>query len=195
MITNILSSFTGTLVSTFALVGFAEIGDKSQLVCIGLAARHRAWPVFFGAFTAFFLLNLIAVVFGVAIAQWIPEQVLIIIVGSLFLGFALLAFRMSSGEMKVEENERRSHGIFLTAFLLITVAEFGDKTQIAVAGMGSTYDPFAVWLGATMALVLISGFGVLVGRTLLQHLPLDLLHRISGFIFLVLGLISFISLI
>ena len=59
-------------VTTFGLVALAEMGDKSQLVCIGLAARHRGLPVLIGAVAAFALLNLIAVVFGAGLAQWLP---------------------------------------------------------------------------------------------------------------------------
>jgi putative Ca2+/H+ antiporter (TMEM165/GDT1 family) len=80
--------------------------------------------------------------------------------------------------------EKSGHSIFLTTLLMIFVAEFGDKTQIAVAGLASGYDPLPVWLGATTALVMVSVFGVLVGRTLLQRLPSTVLHRASGVLFL-----------
>ncbi len=59
---------------------------------------------------------------------------------------------------------------------MITLAEFGDKTQIAVAGLASTADAVAVWLGATLALAVTSGIGVLAGRTILQRFPIILLH-------------------
>ncbi|MDP3838170.1 MAG: TMEM165/GDT1 family protein, partial [Methylococcales bacterium] len=82
------------------------------------------------------------------------------------------------------------HGIFFTTFLLITVAEFGDKTQLAVVALSSTAVPLAVWLGSTAALVSTSAVGVLAGRTILQKIPLTLLHRISGCIFLILAAIA-----
>ena len=61
--------------STFTLVALAEIGDKSQLVCMTLAARYRHWPVILGAATAFLILNTLAVLFGAGVAAWVPEQV------------------------------------------------------------------------------------------------------------------------
>src|SRR5210317_219650 len=70
--------------STFALISLAEIGDKSQLVCITLAARHRHWPVLLGATTAFLILNTLAVVFGAAVAAWVPERMMAGIVALLF---------------------------------------------------------------------------------------------------------------
>ena len=82
------------------------------------------------------------------------------------------------------------HSIFFTTLLLIFVAEFGDKTQIAVAGLASSMTPFPVWLGATIALVLVSVLGVWFGRTVLQRFPLQWLHRLSGVIFVLFALIA-----
>jgi putative Ca2+/H+ antiporter (TMEM165/GDT1 family) len=59
---------SSVLFSTAALVGLAEIGDKSQLVRMTLAARHRAWPVVVGVATAFLALNALAVLFGTGLA-------------------------------------------------------------------------------------------------------------------------------
>jgi len=170
--------------STFSLITLAEIGDKSQLVCMTLAARHRHWPVLLGATLAFMLLNLLAVMFGAGIAAWIPEQVMAAVVALLFGGFGVHAL-VSAEDGDCEGVEMRpGRGIFVTALLLILVAEFGDKTQIAVAGLAGGLDPLAVWTGATAALVLVSALGVWAGRTLLQRLPLHWLHRAGGVLFL-----------
>jgi len=84
--------------------------------------------------------------------------------------------------------EKKGTSIFFTTFLLITIAEFGDKTQLAVVALSSTALPIAVWLGATCALALTSVLGVVAGRTVLQKFPLTLLHKISGTIFLFLAI-------
>ena len=86
--------------------------------------------------------------------------------------------------------EKPGHGIFFSTLLLIFVAEFGDKTQIAVAGLAGTMAPMPVWLGASAALILVSALGVWAGRTLLQRLPLIWLHRISGGVFLLFALLA-----
>jgi putative Ca2+/H+ antiporter (TMEM165/GDT1 family) len=169
--------------STFALIALAEIGDKSQLVCMALAAHHRHWPVILGAASAFIALNTLAVTFGAVIALWVPERVLAGLVAVLFGLFGLYALRTQSGGAAERVVEQSYHSIFLTALLLIFVAEFGDKTQIAVAGLASSMAPFAVWLGATLALILVSGLGVWFGRTVLQRIPIEWLHRLSGVIF------------
>jgi putative Ca2+/H+ antiporter (TMEM165/GDT1 family) len=176
--------------STFTLVAIAEIGDKSQLVCMTLAARHRHWPVILGATTAFLLLNVLAVLFGTAVATWIPERVIAVMVAILFGAFGLHAMRTQVDDNSEEITEQPGRSIFFSTLLLIFVAEFGDKTQIAVAGLASSLAPLPVWLGATIALVLVSVLGVWIGRTLLQRLPLHWLHRLSGGIFILFAVIA-----
>jgi putative Ca2+/H+ antiporter (TMEM165/GDT1 family) len=176
--------------TTFLLVAFAEIGDKSQLVCMTLAARHRGLPVVIGATAAFAVLNLLAVLFGAAVAAWLPEWLVTLAVAALFAGFGISALRYTEDDEGDEVDEKPGHGIVATTFLLIFLAEFGDKTQIAVAGLGSTSEPSAVWTGATTALAVTSILGVLAGRKLLNRLPLKWIHRISGVFFLLLAIFA-----
>jgi len=160
--------------STFTLIALAE-GDKSQLVCMTLAARHRHWPVILGAATAFLVLNALAVLFGAGVAAWVPERVTAGLVAVLFGAFGIHAlYKQDDGESQ-DVAERSGHGIFLTTLLLIFVAEFGDKTQIAVAGLAGS---------------LVSALGVWAGRTVLQRLPLLWLHRISGGVFLLFAILA-----
>ncbi len=182
-------SFSVSL-STFALIALAELGDKSQLVCMTLAARHRHWPVILGAVSAFLILNALAVLFGAGIAAWVPERVTAGVVAVLFGAFGIHAmFNLDDDEME-DVVERSGHSIFFTTLLLIIVAEFGDKTQLAVAGLASSLPPLPVYLGATVALAMISALGVWAGRTVLQRLPLFWLHRASGGIFLLFALLA-----
>lgn len=185
-----LAELSATTITSYVLIIAAEMGDKSQLVCMTLASRHRALPVMFGAIAAFALLNTLAVIFGVAIANWLPEYVIAATVAVLFTVFGIHALRVKEPDADEEVEEKSGHNIFFTTFLLITVAEFGDKTQLAVVALSSTAAPIAVWLGSTLALVSTSALGVLAGRTILQKVPLVLLHKISGTIFLALAAIA-----
>jgi len=176
--------------TTFLLVGLAEFGDKSQLVCMTLAARHRGLPVVIGAILAFAILNLLAVLFGAAVAAWLPEWLVTLAVAILFAIFGISALRYEEEDEDDKVEEMPGHGIVATTFLLIFLAEFGDKTQLAVAGLGSTSEPAAVWAGATVALATTSALGVFAGRKLLNRLPLLWIHRISGVFFLLLAIIA-----
>ena len=185
-----IGELSATLTTSYVLIIAAEMGDKSQLVCMTLASRHKATPVILGAIAAFAVLNTLAVVFGVAIANWLPEYVVAATVAVLFTVFGIHSLRVQEPDGDEEVQEKSNHSVFFTTFLLITVAEFGDKTQLAVVALSSTAVPLAVWLGSTAALASSSALGVLAGRTILKKLPLVLLHKISGSIFLVLAIIA-----
>ncbi|MEG7523425.1 MAG: TMEM165/GDT1 family protein [Chromatiales bacterium] len=176
--------------SSFTLIALAEIGDKSQLVCMTLATRHRHWPVLLGATLAFLILNALAVLFGTGIAAWVPERILAGVVAVMFGVFGIHTLLHKDDEESDEIEERPGHGIFYTTLLLILVAEFGDKTQIAVAGLAGSMAPWPVWLGATAALILVTALGVWAGRTLLQRIPLRWLHLLSGGLFMTFALMA-----
>ena len=173
--------------TTFLLITLAEFGDKSQLVCMTLAARHRGLPVVLGAVSAFAILNLLAVLFGAAISAWLPEWLITSVVAALFAYFGIAALRYRDQEEDESIEEKQGHSVFASAFLMIFLAEFGDKTQLAVAGMGSTTSGAAVWAGATLALAGTSIVAVIAGRKFLHRLPLVWIHRISGVFFLLLA--------
>ncbi len=185
--TATLGAWLSSAGASFLLIALAEFGDKSQLVCMTLAARHRGLPVVFGAVSAFAVLNLLAVLFGAAVAAWLPEWVVTTAVAILFAVFGISALRYTEENEDEEVAEKPGHGIFATTFLLIFLAEFGDKTQIAVAGLGSTTEATAVWSGATLALAGTSLLGVIAGRKFLHKLPLAWIHRISGVFFILLA--------
>jgi putative Ca2+/H+ antiporter (TMEM165/GDT1 family) len=182
-----IAQWSASAGTSFALIAAAEIGDKSQLVCMTLASRHRPWPILLGAVIAFGFLNTLAVVFGAAIANWLPRYAVAAGVAVLFAAFGVHALRIDDDGDGGDVKEKSGHGIFFTTFVLLIVAEFGDKTQLAVVALSSTALPAAVWLGATLALTATSALGVLAGRTVLQKIPLALLHRASGVIFLILA--------
>ena len=178
--------------TSFLLIFAAEIGDKSQLVCMALAVRYRATPVALGAIFAFLLLNTLAVVFGVAIANWIPELVISIIVSLLFLIFGIQSLRIEEDEELGDDDIKikSPQHIFLSTFALITLAEFGDKTQLAVVALSAQSQPLSVWIGASLALATTSLMAVWAGRTILQHSSISLLHRLSGILFIILSVLA-----
>lgn len=185
---DILSAF----LSSFGLIALAEVGDKSQLVCMALATRYRPWPVLLGATVAFLLLNLLAVMFGAGIAAWLPERASAAVVAALFAAFGIHALlqgseRTQEGEPTVE---RSGGGVFVTTLGLILVAEFGDKTQLAVAGLATSLHAGAIWLGASLALVGLSALAVWAGGALLGRLPLHWLHRGAGGLFLLFAAVA-----
>jgi len=184
-----MNEFFITTATSLGLIALAEMGDKTQLVCMTLAARHRVLPVWLGAVAAFAVLNLLAVVFGATAARWLPEWSVSAAVAVLFALFAYRALREADNDEEVIE-ERDGRSVFLSTALLIFVAEFGDKTQLAVAGLAGIHQALPVWVGATLGLILATTLGVVAGKTVLQRLPRKWLHRLSAAFFFLLALIA-----
>lgn len=172
------------VLKSFFLVFIAEFGDKSQLVCMTLAARYRPWPVLFGAVVAFSFLNLLGVTVGVVVARWLPEWLVLSVVCLLFLFFGIQSLREDGEEDEEESSKKVGRHVLISVISLIFFAEFGDKTQLAVAGLAGVQSAVGVWVGATLALSTTALLGVVVGRTLLQRCSLYWVHRVSGVLFL-----------
>jgi putative Ca2+/H+ antiporter (TMEM165/GDT1 family) len=180
----------GALLSAFALLFLAEMGDKTQLMAMTLAHRYRVLPVIVGTFAAFALLNLLAVLVGDGLARLIPRDVVLIAAGLLFLFFAWRSWRDAGeeGESATAIAHRRA---WLTSFTLIFVAEFGDKTQLALVALAAqTGAPWSVFVGGTLALWAVSLLGILVGRTLLRKIEPRWVHRAAALLFLAFGLLA-----
>lgn len=177
------------LIKSFMLVFIAEFGDKSQLVCMTLAARYRPAVVLIGAVLAFAALNLLGVTVGVLVAQWVPDWIVLAIVMLLFLLFGIQALKSADEEDENDDSKVGKH-LLVSVFLLIFLAEFGDKTQLAVAGLASVESAVGVWLGSTLALIGTTLLGVLAGRTLLQRLSVTWVQRGSGVVFILFALLA-----
>ncbi len=174
------------LLSTFALLFVAEMGDKTQLVAMTLAHRYRALPVIVGTFAAFVLLNLLAVLVGEGVASLLPRALVLVVGGVLFLFFAAGSWRTAGDDDVAVADGRRA---WLVSFSLILVAELGDKTQLAMVALAAQSGaPWSVFVGGTLALWAVSLLGIVLGRTLLRKVAANWVRRAAGVLFAVFGL-------
>ena len=178
-------------VSAFSLLFLAEMGDKSQLLAMTLACRYRTTTVIAGTFAAFAVLNLLAVLVGQALFASLPQGWLLATAGALFLIFAYRSWQDSDGEDDTGADCQPERGGLVTSFLLIFVAELGDKTQLAmVALVAGTGDLWAVFAGGTLALWTVSLLGILFGAALVRRLPTRWVHRGAAVLFTAFGLLA-----
>jgi putative Ca2+/H+ antiporter (TMEM165/GDT1 family) len=189
--------------TTMALVIPAELPDKTFISSVLLASRNRPLPVWLGTALALTLQAAIAVVAGRFI-ELLPHTAVRAIVAALFIGgAAFLIFVPERAEE--EEGERlagkepeakRSWRVFLTTFTIITLAEFGDITQVLILNLTARYKaPWSVFAGATVGFWLVAGAGVLAGRTITRRVPLSVVRRLSGLALLGFGIWSIVGLI
>jgi putative Ca2+/H+ antiporter (TMEM165/GDT1 family) len=147
----------------FGLTFVAELGDKSMLLAIALAARFRPRQVLAGIATAAVVMLGLAALIGGALGSALPERLLAFGGGALFIAFGLWSLR--SDDDDDASTELRGRSVWLGVTIAFLVAEFGDKTMLAVATLASTRAPVPTWLGASVGMTLASGLAV--GLTML----------------------------
>lgn len=177
------------LITTFGIIFLAELGDKTQLTAMALAIRYPWKKVFLGIAAAFALLNFGAVLVGKLLFAVLPLFWIKLISGGLFLFFGISAFR-AGGEDDEGEKRSSARGPVATSFVMILLAELGDKTQLVTTSLAAQYNaPLAVFTGSTLALWLVSLLGIFVGRQLVRIIPLTTIHRVAAILFLAFGAI------
>ena len=163
--------------TVFAVIFLLELPDKTALAALLLATRHRPLPIFLGAAAAFVVQSAVAVLAG-SLFSLLPREPIRIGAGLLFLVMAALLVRRNlrtveaTEEQSVEHEEARHRRPFVTAFIVVFIAEWGDLTQLATAALQARYQqPLVVFVAATLALWAVSAIAVLLGNRLGAWIP------------------------
>lgn len=176
------------LITSFALVAAAELGDKTQIAVITLSSRFKALSIFLGTMLAFLLVSGIAVAIGDALALALPTFWIRVAAAVIFLifGFHTILSRKDGEQVDV----KKVRNSVLSSFSLITLMELGDKTQFAVIALSAEYNsPLPVYAGVMIAFALITALGVAVGKALTRLVPLKYIQLGSGILFILFGII------
>jgi putative Ca2+/H+ antiporter (TMEM165/GDT1 family) len=178
---------TSVFLTTFGVIFLAELGDKTQLTAMALAARYPWKKIFLGIALAFALLNFGAVLVGKALFVLFPIFWTKLASAGLFLYFG--ATTLIHSNVDEESHKIAAAGAIRTAFLMILLAELGDKTQLVTLSLAAQYDaPIQVFCASTLALWLVSLLGIFLGKQLVRYFPLRYIHRAAGVLFLLFGL-------
>ena len=176
------------LIST-GIVALAEMGDKTQLLSLLLAAKFRKpWPIVIGILVATVVNHALAGAVGAWITHWLGPDVLRWILGASFIAMALWMLVPD----KIDEDEAGGKGsklgVFATTVLAFFLAEMGDKTQVATVMLAARFDSWApVVAGTTLGMMLANAPVVWFGERLTRLVPLRTVHVVSALIFLALG--------
>lgn len=153
---------------------------------MALAARYPWKKVFIGIALAFAVLNLGAVLIGKALFALFPLFWTKIASAGLFLYFGVTTLLHSAPGK--DDHTVTASGVIRTAFLMILLAELGDKTQLVTLSLAAQYDaPLTVFCASTLALWLVSLLGIFLGKQLIRFIPIHYIHRVAGVLFLLFG--------
>ena len=182
--TNVVEAFLVSL-STVAL---AEIGDRTQLLTLVLAARYRRpWPIVAGIFLATAANHALAGLVGVWFGKYLSPPVLDAIVG---VGLLAMAAWTLFPDKPDAETDFRSREAFVATLIAFFITEIGDKTQIATIALAAGYSNlFAVVSGTTLGMLIANVPVAFAGNAFAAKLPMRAIRFAASGLFLVLGLL------
>ncbi|MBP8227215.1 MAG: TMEM165/GDT1 family protein [Pararheinheimera sp.] len=177
-------------VASFASVTVAEIGDKTQLLSLFLAARFRSrGAIIAGILVATLLNHAASAWFGAWVAQFIPPGWHSWLLGGSFIAVALWLLIPDKDDS--EEVSVLKYGAFFASCILFFLAEIGDKTQVATVLLAATYpETWQVILGTTIGMLAANVPVVYAGSWLLERISLDWARRVACAIFMLLGVVT-----
>jgi Ca2+/H+ antiporter, TMEM165/GDT1 family len=169
------------------IVALAEIGDKTQLLAIVLAARFRApVPIILGILCATLLNHAAAAALGFLVAQWLTGDVFRIAVGVAFVAMAAWALVPDRDDERAEKMD--AGGVFLTTLVAFFLVEIGDKTQIATSLLAARFhDIVLVTAGTTLGMMLANVPAVLLGEAVTKVVPLKFVRIAAALVFAAIG--------
>jgi putative Ca2+/H+ antiporter (TMEM165/GDT1 family) len=180
------------LVST-GIVALGEMGDKTQLLALLLAARfRRPVPIVLGILVATLVNHALAGVVGDWIARALGPDLLRWVIGLSFL--AMAAWMLVPDQLDEAEGGTQRFGVFGTTVIAFFLAEMGDKTQIATVALAARYsDLVAVVAGTTLGMMIANVPAVLLGDVVAKKVSMTLVHGIAALIFAVLGVLTLLN--
>lgn len=185
--------FSAVFLST-GVVALAEMGDKTQLLSLMLAARYprQTLPIIAGILVATLANHACAAYFGHLLAVFLSPDAMRWILG---LGFLAIGFWLLIPDRLDETGGTRVKNAAWPVFLLTSglffLAEMGDKTQIATIALGARYeDVIAVTLGTTLGMMLANAPAVWIGRKFTNRIPIKWVHALAAVTFIAIGILT-----
>lgn len=181
-----MESFLTALVVLF----LAELGDKTQVMALVLATRYNGPGVVTGLAGAIVGTQGLSVLGGNLLSNYLSGGVVTILAGSLFVGFGIYLLLQPVEDEEEPDAPSKSLNYLqaaATTFGLISLAELGDKSMIATAGLATRYGPLETWAGASTGMFLAGLIGYILGRWLGWKLNERILGYVSGSVFLLIG--------
>ena len=195
------------IIISFLLVFISELGDKTQLLVLSFSSKVKSLNILIGVAIGSFFSHGIAILFGSSIG--ILENntfhyILEIVTYSSFILFGIISFIPSKKSSNNNASENKlikkliNLGIgyvFIIAFS-IAIGELGDKTFLASIGLGISYpySKFFLILGSILGMIAADSIAIVFGKFLKNKISEETMQKLSGFLFIIFGIINFIKL-
>jgi Ca2+/H+ antiporter, TMEM165/GDT1 family len=176
----------------FGVVFLAELGDKTQLVALSLATRHRTITVLGGIAVAYAITNGISVIVGGLLGAALPTRAISFVGAFAFLAFAVWTYRGADDD----DDDALAIGgrsVFMSIVGAMVLAELGDKTMLATATLAARDSPVFTWIGATLGITASGALAVFVGRALGDRLPRRATRVGASVLFAVFGVLLLVD--
>jgi putative Ca2+/H+ antiporter (TMEM165/GDT1 family) len=173
----------------FGAVFVGELGDKSQLMALTFATKYRLRTVVLGLVIAIGALIGLSVGVGAAVGNLLPTDWIRLAAAVMFIGFGLWGLRPAEDEDDDEGPVKERRTGLLTVVTAMFLAEFGDKTMIIAMGLGSSSDPWGVWIGGTLGMLAADLLAVFAGAWVAKRIPEKVVRYVSSGLFLVIGVL------
>ncbi len=172
---------------SISTVAIAEMGDRTQLLALVLAARYRKpWPIIAGILCATLANHAVAGLIGAEAGKLLTPARLDAVVGISMIGMALWTLKPDQLDEGPEKSGRAS--AFTATLIAFFLAEIGDKTQIATMALAAAYSNLAAVVAGTTAGMLVANVPVvLLGNSFADRLPLRAIHIAASLLFFALG--------
>ncbi len=176
------------LLTSTAVVALAEIGDKTQLLAIVLAARFkRPLPIILGILAATLANHFLAALVGQQAAAILDGTWFRYLVAASFIAMALWTLIPDKLDDVAERPAR--FGAFVTTAIAFFLVEMGDKTQIATVALGARFAQVGwVTAGTTLGMMVANVPAVLLGNELIRRVPMKAVRIVAAALFLAIGL-------
>ncbi|MBH0112244.1 TMEM165/GDT1 family protein [Novosphingobium sp. YJ-S2-02] len=171
-----------------AVVALAEIGDKTQLLAIVLAARFKKpWPIVAGIFVATLANHFLAALVGEQAAAFLEGQWFRYLVAASFIIMGLWTLIPDKFDEDDEPKPGR-FGPFLATAIAFFIVEMGDKTQLATVALGARFASVVpVMMGTTLGMMIANAPAVFLGNALIERVPMRVVHGIAALLFIAIG--------
>lgn len=186
------------------MIVISEIGDKTFFIAAIMAMRHKRLTIFLGAISALGIMTVLSAYVG-HVATYIPRVYTFYISTALFVFFGLKMLKEGyymdpdEGQEELEEvtmelnkkeqelaspTTRLLSPVFVQAFVLTFLAEWGDRSQISTIILGAREDPLGVTLGGVIGHSICTAMAVIGGRMVAQRISVRTVHLVGGVVFL-----------